>query len=116
MTLSCFIANLPLALFRSFSQTSGERNVVEIHTTDFSDKEQRHPVASLTLGQKDFANVDLCLTFSKTKEVKFKLVMGSGPVTITGEFSLKLSFRGLSCLLGYSAVTNRVQKCIKSGI
>merc|ERR1712243_201692 len=54
------------------------------HTTDFSDKEQRHPVASLTLGQKDFANVDLCLTFSKTKEVKFKLVMGSGPVTITG--------------------------------
>jgi len=62
----------------------GERNVVEIHTTDFSDKEQRHPVASLTLGQKDFANVDLCLTFSKTKEVKFKLVMGSGPVTITG--------------------------------
>merc|ERR1712133_26174 len=62
----------------------GERNVVEIHTTDFSDKEQRHPVASLTLGQKDFADVDLCLTFSKTKEVKFKLVMGSGPVTITG--------------------------------
>merc|ERR1712133_111217 len=30
-----------------------ERNVVEIHTTDFSDKEQRHPVASLTLGKKD---------------------------------------------------------------
>merc|ERR1712142_1108350 len=48
------------------------------------DEEQRHPVASLTLGQKDFANVDLCLTFSKTKEVKFKLVMGSGPVTVTG--------------------------------
>merc|ERR1712168_1006422 len=62
----------------------GERNVVEIHTTDFSDKEQRHPIASLTLGRKDFANVDLCLTFSKTKEVKFKLVMGSGPVTLTG--------------------------------
>ena len=71
--MSCFIADLRLALFRSFSQTSGERNVVEIHTTDFSDKEQRHPVASLTLGQKDFANVDLCLTFSKTKEVKFIL-------------------------------------------
>jgi len=61
-----------------------ERNVVEIHTTDFSDKEQRHPVASLTLGKKDFANVDLCLNFSKTKEVKFKLALGSGPVTITG--------------------------------
>jgi len=61
-----------------------ERNVVEIHTTDFSDKEQRHPVASFTLGKKDFAIVDLCLNFSKTKEVKFKLALGSGPVTITG--------------------------------
>jgi len=63
---------------------ANERNVIEIHTTDFSDKEQRHPVASLTLGQKDSAGVDLCLPYSKTKEIKFKLVMGSGPVTITG--------------------------------
>jgi len=62
----------------------GERNVVEIHTTDFSDKEQRHPIVSLTLGRKDFANLDLALNWTKTKEIKFKLVMGSGPVTITG--------------------------------
>merc|ERR1712136_13215 len=33
-------------------------NVVEIHTTDFSDKEQRHPIASLTLGKREFANLD----------------------------------------------------------
>merc|ERR1719391_983058 len=62
----------------------GEPNVVEIHTTDFSDKEQRHPIVSLTLGRKDFANLDLALNWTKTKEIKFKLVMGSGPVTITG--------------------------------
>jgi len=77
-----------LLLLKNFclgiNATENERNVVEIHTTDFSDKEQRHPVASLTLGKKDFANVDLCLNFSKTKEVKFKLALGSGPVTITG--------------------------------
>jgi len=77
-----------LLLLKSFclgiNAIENERNVVEIHTTDFSDKEQRHPVASLTLGHKDFANVDLCLSYSKTKEIKFKLVMGSGPVTITG--------------------------------
>merc|ERR1712083_608937 len=62
----------------------GERNVVEIHTTDFSDKEQRHPIASLTLGKKDCASLDLCLSWSKTKEIKLKLVMGSGPITLTG--------------------------------
>merc|ERR1712135_274209 len=62
----------------------GERNVVEIHTTDFSDKEQRHPIASLTLGKREFANLDLCLSWSKTKEIKLKLVMGSGPITLTG--------------------------------
>jgi len=62
----------------------GDRNVVEIQTTDFSDKEQRHPIASLALGRTEFANLDLCLSWSKTKEIKFKLVMGSGPVTITG--------------------------------
>merc|ERR1712142_1437122 len=77
-----------LLLLKSFclgiNAIENERNVVEIHTTDFSDKEQRHPVASLTLGKKDFANVDLCLSYSKTKEIKFKLVMGSGPVTISG--------------------------------
>jgi len=45
----------------------GERNLVEIHTTDFEDKEQRHPLVSLTLGQQDFANLDLCLNWGKTK-------------------------------------------------
>merc|ERR1712135_158475 len=59
-------------------------NVDEIHTTDFSDKEQRHPIASLTLGKREFANLDLCLSWSKTKEIKLKLVMGSGPITLTG--------------------------------
>merc|ERR1711875_19801 len=62
-----------LLLLKSFclgiNAIENERNVVEIHTTDFSDKEQRHPVASLTLGHKDFANVDLCLSYSKTKEI-----------------------------------------------
>jgi len=62
----------------------GERNVIEIHATDFSDKEQRHPIASLTLGKKDCANLDLCLAWTKNKEIKFKLVMGSGPITISG--------------------------------
>lgn len=62
----------------------GERNVIEIHTTDFSDKEQRHPIASLTLGKKDCASLDLCLAWTKNKEIKFKLVVGSGPVSITG--------------------------------
>merc|ERR1712055_490325 len=61
----------------------GERNVIEIHATDFSDKEQRHPIASLTLGKKDCANLDLCLAWTKNKEIKFKLVMGSGPITIS---------------------------------
>merc|ERR1712212_732481 len=61
----------------------GERNVIEIRATDFSDKEQRHPIASLTLG-KDCANLDLCLAWTKNKEIKFKLVMGSGPITISG--------------------------------
>jgi len=62
----------------------GDRNVVEIHATDFSDKEPRHPIASLTLGKKDSANLDLCLAWTKNKEIKFKLVMGSGPITISG--------------------------------
>merc|ERR1719403_122366 len=62
----------------------GDRNVVEIHATDFGDKEQRHPIASLTLGKKDCANLDLCLAWTKNKEIKFKLVMGSGPITISG--------------------------------
>jgi len=62
----------------------GERNLVEIHTTDFEDKEQRHPLVSLTLGQQDFANLDLCLNWGKTKEIRLKLVLGSGPISITG--------------------------------
>jgi len=62
----------------------GERNVVEIHTTDFSDKEQRHPIASLALGKKECANLDLCLAWTKNREIKLKLVVGSGPITITG--------------------------------
>merc|ERR1712135_153492 len=62
----------------------GERNLVEIHTTDFEDKEQRHPLVSLTLGQQDFANLDLCLNWGKTKEIKLKLILGSGPISITG--------------------------------
>merc|ERR1712119_127743 len=49
---------------------AGERNVIELHTNDFSDKEQRHPICSLTL--------------SKNKDVKLKLVMGSGPVSVAG--------------------------------
>merc|ERR1712135_195820 len=61
-----------------------ERNLVEIHTTDFEDKEQRHPLVSLTLGQQDFANLDLCLNWGKTKEIKLKLILGSGPISITG--------------------------------
>merc|ERR1711970_806468 len=51
---------------------------------DINDKEQRHPIASLTLGKKDCANLDLCLAWTKNKEIKFKLVMGSGPITISG--------------------------------
>jgi len=62
----------------------GERNLVEIHTTDFEDKEQRHSLVSLTLGQQDFANLDLCLNWGKTKEIKLKLILGSGPISITG--------------------------------
>jgi len=62
----------------------GERNIVELQTTDFNDKEQRHPIASLTLGKTDFTNLDLCLTWSKTREIKLKLVKGSGPVSFTG--------------------------------
>merc|ERR1712136_340193 len=61
-----------------------ERNLVEIHTTDFEDKEQRHPLVSLTLGQQDFANLDLRLNWGRTKAIKLKLVLGSGPIAITG--------------------------------
>jgi len=63
---------------------AGERNVIELHTNDFSDKEQRHPICSLTLGKNEFVNLDLCLGWSKNKEVKLKLVMGSGPVSVSG--------------------------------
>merc|ERR1712241_1279333 len=73
-----------LKLDEDVNEVEGERNVVEIHTTDFSDKEQRHPIASLTLGKREFANLDLCLSWTKNKEIKFKLVMGSGPITISG--------------------------------
>jgi len=63
---------------------AGERNVIELHTNDFSDKEQRHPICSLTLGKNEFVNLDLCLGWSKNKEIKLKLVVGSGPVTVSG--------------------------------
>merc|ERR1712180_82745 len=63
---------------------AGERNVIELHTNDFSDKEQRHPICSLTLGKNEFVNLDLCLGWSKNKDVKLKLVMGSGPVSVSG--------------------------------
>merc|ERR1712212_1192843 len=51
---------------------------------DINEDEQRHLIASLTLGKKDCANLDLCLAWTKNKEIKFKLVMGSGPITISG--------------------------------
>merc|ERR1719411_1571910 len=57
----------------------GDRNVVEIHATDFSDKEQRHPIASLTLGKKDSANLDLCLAWTKNKEISWWDSTGPGP-------------------------------------
>merc|ERR1712183_637179 len=63
---------------------AGERNVIELHTNDFSDKEQRHPICSLALGKNEFVNLDLCLGWSKNKDVKLKLVMGSGPVSVSG--------------------------------
>ena len=57
---------------------------MELQTTDFDDKEQRHPNASMVLGKNEFANLDLHLSLSKSKEIKLQLVKGSGPITISG--------------------------------
>ena len=57
---------------------------MELQTTDFSDKEQHHPIASLVLGKNKFANLDLHLSLSKSKEIKLQLVKGSGRVTVSG--------------------------------
>merc|ERR1712136_640494 len=63
---------------------SRDVHVLKLDEDVNDDKERRHPIASLTLGKREFANLDLCLSWSKTKEIKLKLVMGSGPITLTG--------------------------------
>lgn len=61
-----------------------ERNVVEIRYFDREDKENRHVLASLTLGVQDFCRLDLRISQMFGREVSLKLIKGSGPISILG--------------------------------
>ena len=58
----------------------GDRNIVEVTTTDFNGKEVTHTILSLKLGQADMARMDLGFI----EKVKFKLAKGNGPVHLCG--------------------------------
>jgi len=63
-----------------------DRNVVEIHYHDRDDKEARHVLTSLTLGVSEFCRLDLRVELISGRDVTLKLVKGSGPVSILGNY------------------------------
>ena len=58
----------------------GDRNIVEVTTTDFNGKEVTHTILSLKLGQSEMARMDLGFI----EKVKFRLAKGNGPVHLCG--------------------------------
>jgi len=63
-----------------------DRNVVEIHYHDRDDKEARHVLTALTLGVSEFCRLDLRIELISGRDVTLKLVKGSGPVSILGNY------------------------------
>jgi len=61
-----------------------DRNVVEVRFEKASGEEQRLTVTSLTLGVAETCRLDLTMTWSKDHDLTFKLIKGSGPVTLLG--------------------------------
>jgi len=61
-----------------------ERNVVAVHFTNMAGEEERRTLASLTTGVTDTVRLDLTMSWSKGHNLTFKLIKGSGPVTLLG--------------------------------
>lgn len=58
----------------------GERNIVDVTTTDVDGKDVTHTIVSMRLGQTEMARMDLGFV----DKVTFKLVKGNGPVHFCG--------------------------------
>lgn len=65
------------------SAVKGERNLVQIETKNFDKTDISQPLLSLTLGQSDMCNLDI--SFGNEVKATFKLVEGSGPISLGGQ-------------------------------
>jgi len=61
-----------------------ERNVVEVRFQNASGEEQRFTIASLTLGAMETCRLDLSMSWAEERDLTFKLIKGSGPVSLLG--------------------------------
>ncbi|XP_071169010.1 mitotic apparatus protein p62-like isoform X7 [Mytilus edulis] len=65
------------------SAVKDERNLVQIETKNFDQKELKQPLLSLTLGKNDMTSLDV--SFGHEVAVVFRLVEGSGPVCLSAQ-------------------------------
>jgi len=59
-----------------------ERNIIEVKFVNANGSEERLTLASLTTGIADSVRLDLTMSWSKGRDVTFKLIKGSGPVSL----------------------------------
>jgi len=71
-----------------------DRNVVEVHFQTASGEEQRLTIASLTIGMTETCRLDLSMSWTKGRDITFKLVKGSGPVSLLGNHIVTASVDG----------------------
>ncbi|XP_071169007.1 mitotic apparatus protein p62-like isoform X4 [Mytilus edulis] len=70
------------------SAVKDERNLVQIETKNFDQKELKQPLLSLTLGKNDMTSLDV--SFGHEVAVVFRLVEGSGPVCLSAQQLVEL--------------------------
>ena len=65
------------------SAVKDERNLVQVETKNFDQKDLKHPLFSLTLGRNEMTTLDV--SFGHEVPVVFRLVEGSGPVCLSAQ-------------------------------
>ena len=65
------------------SAVKDERNLEQVETKNFDQKDLKHPLFSLTLGRNEMTTLDV--SFGHEVPVVFRLVEGSGPVCLSAQ-------------------------------
>ncbi|XP_013381744.1 nucleoplasmin-like protein ANO39 [Lingula anatina] len=71
----------------STSAETGEDNVIEVETTDYSGSVLKVPIAFLNKGQKNMCHVDH--SFDQNTPATFRLIAGTGPVFLTAQHQVE---------------------------